>query len=751
MGSPPGLWALANELLIMIATSTSSNQLILDHKDLASLALVNRQLHTIANPLLYDFNEKYQHFSSVKIATENGNLHTLKVAAKLGKDLHFRDKNGDRSGNSSVLFHGEHLLGLACTFNRPEIVAWLLDRGAVLEQTDECGPFGREVDHYHSTLIIAFKANAEDLFLLLLSRGANWRVFQGSRIIRDDILCMPFLTALHLAALNGMLRAVEFLVKEMNVPVNIRDSSGATPLVWVVQKECPHNRRDLDMLKKLMELGADIDMEYRGLLPLTEALSHRHYTCANMLLDAGSKLKPSNPMHDKPYPIHACAGIWYPPHVLDLHHIPILQRLVAAGADLEERYVHGNTPLEEAILKGKSETVLELLALGADIDARTMRGNSVLETLINSDISWRYRRSPEMNPMLVDLRRKAVVLFKGGVKDDIQHTKPYSFLSWIVRKGEVGLLEELLTIATPASCHLDLLLAQSMDSGNIGACEILDRHGAVLRDAKKAYAFAKHSLAPSNGDFSASDIYKGRWFNMALTFISVKETSRLVSRALAAQDEIHTHFLLDHIGHIHSSHKPKWIFQAAAWGNVTIIDRLMRLSMDVNWLYWKSRRTPLAEAVRRGNFDASRALLGYGADPFLPRNQPSHTTGWENTTDEEATSDGEHWYCKSTRRMPGLSAFEIAIQRDKNLDLVKDMWQKTNPKDRPNPNVFALRTPKKSHEIAKWLQEVTVANNLDDAPVDSDNKKLSVYESESDCESEMTDLIHYLSVKEFHP
>ncbi|KAI2464154.1 ankyrin repeat-containing domain protein [Annulohypoxylon bovei var. microspora] len=666
---------------------------ILKRRDLVNLSYVNRRLHLVITRVLYEYNRDFEDFYALMYAVRNNNLPTLEVIFSLKLNLYYHDTS-NKPG---------YLLGQACAINQPRVFQWLLEHGAVFENSVMSEPIGLMAFSSSSVLHYAMTNKRENMALLLLSRGATPFFIEDHENFNSDQ--RTFTTALHYATKYKMPEVAEHLVRKMSFSVDLKNSKGITPLFEYFEcmrpgsefldlgslSDCPG--ADTNMLQWLILLGANIDFEKDGKLPLTLALLSRNYAHVDVLLDAGARIQPSRPQPGVPYPIHAWVRSIRPPHTPGMiHQNPkshlTLKRLVEAGADLDGRYEQGYTPLEETLLMGKPEAVSSLLELGASMGPETTKGEDILDFFmlhaINADF-YAYQR--------------ALSLIRGGARIDTQlASMGKSFLEALLdhsprRSFEyyqfLGNLVAVAASSMSALEHVHKVFGDYVNSGTIfdhkkvEICNILIHNGALLRDAQVASKVASEciGLARSSTLFNRGAGYV--FVNSLLGMTSERELYHLLTQALSERVELYAHMVLDHIG-TKSPYKTEdeWLHLAAQWGNCTIIHRLMKGKLDVNAPSKKSGRTPLAEAMgyrglNNGHYNslAAYALLDYGANPFLFKTEPICTR--EDTR--------EFW------DRPGISAFEYAIHRG-SLELIKRMWNNASPETRPNLKAFTSCT-----------------------------------------------------------
>ncbi|KAI0835775.1 ankyrin [Hypoxylon sp. FL0890] len=713
---------LPPELLLRIAGCYSDNPPMsrtLNQKDLASLAGVNRRLHRVFNPILYDFNMKFKDSTASLIAVRRNNLDTLKVMKSL-----------------KVLRDWKLPFMCACVLERCEILEWLLDNTTFRPNGDE-----NSRKAFITILRIAFVYRvSEDIIILLLSRTPVPDALRVGEHARTS--------ALHYAAEANMLRVVDYLVQEMGLPVDTRDATSFSPLLYAmkceltkpytaynsveggqVQEEtveenwpgeqeepedayeshytdegedeseaeddgihdtnpglplCPYN--DVRMLNKLIELGADIDTEVNGMLPLTAALKFAKYHHALVLISAGAKIKPSQP--GVPYPIHecvACPELNNPDFVISAPaRERVLRRILEVGGDLEERYEQGYTPLEYAVLRGDPDIISLLLDMGASMRTETADGDSIMDFLVRNY----YQINHAFNKMDVFHR-------SGARMDTPLKSIGMSLLMWLSQDTDLQTeLEKLLMFATPSTLcrdHLDELFLRYLEVGLVddSIYNIFVRYGAVLKDFDKAYSGILRSIRYSR--FESCDESEIYWFGAVLDMgVPMEMLYDLFTCAMTRQDELKAHALLDRMEPDLSDQNREWLHQAVINKSWDIVQRLLRRGVNANALSELSR-TPLAEAAEIGCDTAARILLGYGANPFLPQNRPIHINSEDNV---------------DRQRIPGMSAFEIAICQDYTFEMAKEMWRMTAPDARPKLDEFILCVPPSCPNVAKWLRQV---------------------------------------------
>ena len=158
--------------------------------------------------------------------------------------------------------------------------------------------------------------------------------------------------AIHNAAFNGHLNIVSRCL-EKGIDVNLKDSFDVTPLHFAAFGG--HS----ELIRFLLSKGANVNaVASHGATPLKNSLMRRSVESALILLDANPDIN----IFDRQSgykPIHYASA-------LDL--LPIIDRLIQMGANLNENSEEGCSPLLAAVRNSRIEATRHLIELGADID-----------------------------------------------------------------------------------------------------------------------------------------------------------------------------------------------------------------------------------------------------------------------------------------------------------------------------------------------------------------------------------------------
>ncbi|KAI1390634.1 ankyrin repeat-containing domain protein [Hypoxylon trugodes] len=332
------------EIVEWIATSWDPQKqaYVLSVRDLANLSYVNQDVHKYVNPILYQReSETHGRPDFLHYALRHNNVNVLRIAHE-AEALRFWWNWQDLMTEASILGHYD-------------IIEWALNQGFArdeLAEKYEDKELGTVTDDNTSDLGMAIGFGHKDIAMLLIRRGAN------TLLAYTFPEPMVYDSALHLAVVVDMFQLVEYLVLEKGISVNVQYWENKSPLYRAIPEyktgEDPATTefKGILMLKKLISLGADINHEANGLLPLTFALQRYRYAHAATLLNAGAKLRPDRPYPGVPFPIQACVMLPFEIRALLDRQRKMFEWLVELGADIEECYIDGHCTLITAFLCG---------------------------------------------------------------------------------------------------------------------------------------------------------------------------------------------------------------------------------------------------------------------------------------------------------------------------------------------------------------------------------------------------------------
>lgn len=164
---------------------------------------------------------------------------------------------------------------------------------------------------------------------------------------------------LHIAARQGHLAVVEYLVLEAKADASVRNNKGETA-AWLVVKNFASETQIIEALKILtrnqpLNLEARDDRRKVGTL-LMQAASRGHFTVVNHLLASGAKIETHNADHQDALYYAVAAG-----------HYQIAAKILALAATDAASLINRNKCLSQAVQNGHLEMVKLLCVFGATV------------------------------------------------------------------------------------------------------------------------------------------------------------------------------------------------------------------------------------------------------------------------------------------------------------------------------------------------------------------------------------------------
>lgn len=190
------------------------------------------------------------------------------------------------------------------------------------------------------------------------------------------------LAPLHYAIRRGDTSEVKRLV-ELGFDINIKISR-TKPLQFAIIHGDP------EMIKVLVDLGADVNgIDQLGLSPLVTAIRHDDLETVRLLVDLGADTNAVNPKSR------------LTPLITAIHrdNLEMVKLLADLGADIHTPICYGWTPLIHAVSSGAVEVVRLIVDLGVDVKTSTTCGMTPLSLALklnriekgDSERALRYR------------------------------------------------------------------------------------------------------------------------------------------------------------------------------------------------------------------------------------------------------------------------------------------------------------------------------------------------------------------------
>lgn len=344
-----------------------------------------------ADPVLLNRNG----ISPLFLAVQNGNEHIVAALLAAGADP------------NTLLESGETILMTAAYTGKPAVVAQLLEAGALVDM--------RDPEFRQTALMIAVREGQTAVVEQLLRHGtevdARTRLgptpayfppckgtgcgSEGVGINRSGVPhrgerydAKGGMTALLYAARDGRVAEARLLL-ENGADIELREANAITPLLMALLNN------QLAVANLLLDFGADVNVDdFYGRTPLFAAVDYR-----NLDMNSEREDDPQTNTVDRA-PI-----------------IPIIERLIATGADLnartkewppEKKWLYalndvawvdmtGQTPYIRASLAGDVEVMKLLLEHGADPHITTYEGTTALMAAagVNWTVAQTYTVSPD--------------------------------------------------------------------------------------------------------------------------------------------------------------------------------------------------------------------------------------------------------------------------------------------------------------------------------------------------------------------
>ncbi|NJL27641.1 MAG: hypothetical protein HC897_06935 [Thermoanaerobaculia bacterium] len=439
---------------------------------------------------------------------------------------------------------------------------------------------------------------------------------------------------IHLAAMYGRARLIEFLVKEQHVEVDLRDAQGQTPLIRAA------SANQVESIRALVALGADPHTTLRpgqgedfGWTALHLAARDGATSAIDALLQAGLGI--DRTLVNGATALHLAAHNG---------HLATLRRLLARGADLNARALNewppsvrqiksvlekrkqttpditlGNfdfSPLHMAVAEGKTEVVALLLEAGADVNALTGSGATPLslaatrnrpelvEVLSSQGADTERRDARGQTPFHQALEQRAFVVARALLKAGAAIDAAVRVSGLVGRRDENARITPLHKAASDGNEEiLRFLLRENVD------VNVTDDRGwtplhyaAAAGKAEAAESLLRRGARPQIAD--ASEL-------TALHLACRKGADPVVAVLLARHPPVWT----AEKGTVTPLH-----LAAHATSAVTILE-LLKAGHPVDprdpdgW-------TPLHRAAQAGSADCVDALLAAGAAPGLLAENP---------------------------------------------------------------------------------------------------------------------------------
>jgi ankyrin repeat protein len=335
--------------------------------------------------------------TALMLAARSGNLESVKLLLEANADV-----------NAAETFRGQTALMLAANENHAPVVRALLAAGA--------RPNTRSIEYAFQKLtggaggIIHDRPQGGLTALMLAARQGAFEagaalIAGGAELALEEP--QYGFTALQTAIFNGHYGFAKMLI-ESGAPV----SDGSLYVAIEMRNLAKYTNRPnppesengvshLDVVKLLVEKGADVNAQYSKRIPprqaqgeinvppgataLYRAVRAIDFASVKLLIDAGAN--PSLALKDGSTPLMAAAGLGAPrggdEEVTEAGDrndpVDVMRLLVEKGADVNAVNDLGMTPLHYAVQRGADKTIEYLASKGARFDVKNKQGRTPVD------------------------------------------------------------------------------------------------------------------------------------------------------------------------------------------------------------------------------------------------------------------------------------------------------------------------------------------------------------------------------------
>lgn len=429
-------------------------------------------------------------------------------------------------------------------------------------------------------------------------------------------------TPLHMASIAGHTSIVKYLL-ENNAVTNVQDSSGATPLHEAVRYG--HTA----IAKMLLDSGSPVDSKDNlgktpVLLIMPEATRSELYS---LLISYKANIAVKDMYGDTV--LHTATMTSVPVQVLDT--------LVKAGAEINERNKDGVTPLELAIENKLSSHIKYYAEHGADINSKDTKGNTplimalkskeaedkTLETILNRE-NINSTDSEGNTPLITAIMANAgqeKIQYILSLTDDVnaRNADGNTALYLCVLKNRRTIGEKLL------EKNADIFLTNNKNNSPLGK--------ALRTPSIMEWLITSKTIKSTDGTGNTALHYAAEWgLKDAIEALITKGANKEAKNAsgetplfsACKNDNAEIPQLLIQKGcksNVRDNLGSTPLHVAVRWGNSNTAFQLIKSGCDIN-AQNVSGKTPLSEAALSGKTEIAKMLLERGADP-----NTSDTTG----------------------------------------------------------------------------------------------------------------------------
>lgn len=401
----------------------------------------------------FDVNKNYSYEPSaityaVIYSTNDSKLReTINILIEKGADINEVYTNEDGEKTTSIYW--------AVVNSKPEIVSFLIEKGAKVQNAGEIESFGN---------------------ILSVSSG-NFLIFQE----KEEYLENPIIEEKD--KINSALITETLLKNGATNLIDSKDKNGYNPVA--TSSIYGFN----DTVKKLVEYKANINIQDKnGLTPLIYAIEQDNKELANFLIENGADLNMAEKEYDR-------TPIFFS---IENKNTNITEILISKGANVNAVDKNGVTPLNIAIKEDGNIDIIKLLVKNkADLNILTEEGDSLIEYAIN-------KNDTDMIQTLVE----------GGVNLNVAGISSNTPLMTAVSKSLENIVRIFLTKndinLNAINRNWNTALHMAAKNGNTVIIKMLIDKGANVDARNKQGYTPLHTAVKNNNLEAANEIINGK-------------------------------------------------------------------------------------------------------------------------------------------------------------------------------------------------------------------------------------------------
>ncbi|XP_062569488.1 uncharacterized protein LOC134231543 [Saccostrea cucullata] len=379
-----------------------------------------------------------------------------------------------------------------------------------------------------------------------------------------------------LSCYSGDLETFKIFIKYVNLDTIIREYEYShfdeiwndTPLAAACE------RGEMNIVKVLLEAGADVNPQSMYKTPLTAAAESGHTNVVNELLKSGACVNPQD-KYDIPLTAACRKG-----------HLCVVKQLLDAGANVNSECAN-DTPLTEACVGGHINVVKELVKVGADVNVQGILNTPLTEACESGQLSL------------------VKYLLEVGADVNGLSNQP---LRTACKCGHLDVVKALLAAGAEVNlqCHKDTPLTETCKEGHMSVVKVLLEAGADVN--LKGLFYTPLTAACEKGHLSlVKDLLQvGADVNLQGENTPLTEACKcghidIVKELLMAGADVNPQ---------DEDYTP--LTEGCRSGYMVVVKELLQAGADINLP--GAFETPLAAACEAGHLSIVNELLKAGAD-----------------------------------------------------------------------------------------------------------------------------------------